>query len=107
MALWALAKDNTRCKEATLGARVPGGRGTAAEILTNALRLHGPSDQNEGAAKALAGAIMTFASNSREWQEALAELDAPAVVIAALDRHEGMTFKGEFDRLRSWLKQNN
>ena len=65
MALWALAKDNTRCKEATLGARVPGGRGTAAEILTNALRLHGPSDQNEGAAKALAGAIMTFASNSR------------------------------------------
>ena len=107
MALWALAKDNTRCKEATLGARVPGGRGTAAEILTNALRLHGPSDQNEGAAKALAGAIMTFASNSREWQEALAELDAPAVVIAALDRHEGMTFKGEFDGLRSWLKQNN
>ena len=107
MALWALAKDNTRCKEATLGARVPGGRGTAAEILTNALRLHGPSDENEGAAKALAGAIMTFASNSREWQEALAELDAPAVVIAALDRHEGMTFKGEFDGLRSWLKQNN
>jgi len=107
MALWALAKDNTRCKEATLGARVPGGRGTAAEILTNALRLHGPSDENEGAAKALAGAIMTFASNSREWQEALAELDAPAVVMAALDRHEGMTFKGEFDGLRSWLKQNN
>jgi len=107
MALWALAKDNTRCKEATLGARVPGGRGTAAEILTNALRLHGPSGENEGAAKALAGAIMTFASNSREWQEALAELDAPAVVMAALDRHEGMTFKGEFDGLRSWLKQNN
>ena len=107
MALWALAKDNTRCKESTLNARVPGGRGTAAEILTNALRLHGTSDENEGAAKALAGAIMTFASNSREWQEALAELDAPAVVMAALDRHAGMTFKGEFDGLRNWLRRRD
>ena len=107
MALWALAKDNTRCKESTLRARVPGGRGTAAEILTNALRLHGTSDENEGAAKALAGAIMTFASNSREWREALAELDAPAVVMAALDRHAGMTFKGEFDGLRNWLRRRD
>ena len=107
MALWALAKDNERCKSSTLNARVPGGRGTAAEILTNALRLHGTSEKNESVAKALAGAIMTFASNSREWQEALAETDAPAVVMAALDRHAGLTFKGEFDGLRSWLRQNS
>jgi hypothetical protein len=86
---------------------VPGGRGTAAEILTNALRLHGTKDENESVAKALAGAVMTFASNSREWQEALAEVDAPAVVMAALDRHAGLTFKGEFDGLRSWLRQNS
>jgi hypothetical protein len=107
MVLWALAKDNERCKSSTLNARVPGGRGTAAEILTNALRLHGTKDENESVAKALAGAVMTFASNSREWQEALAEVDAPAVVMAALDRHAGLTFKGEFDGLRSWLRQNS
>ena len=107
MALWALAKDNERCKSSTLNARVPGGRGTAAEILTNALRLHGTSEKNESVAKALAGAVMTFASNSREWQEALAETDAPAVVMAALDRHAGLTFKGEFDGLRRWLRQNS
>ena len=107
MALWALAKDNTRCKESTLRARVPGGRGTAAEILTNALRLHGTSDKNEGTAKALAGAIMTFASNSREWQETLAELDAPTVVMVALDRHAGLTFGGEFDSLRGWLRRRD
>ena len=50
---------------------------------------------------------MTFASNSQEWQEALAELGAPQVVMAALETHSTLTFKGEFDTLRSWLRQNN
>ena len=105
MVLWALAKDNARCKVATLNARIPGGRGTAAEILTNALRQH--SGDGEATAKALCGTIMTFASNSQEWQEALAELGAPQVVMAALETHSTLTFKGEFDTLRSWLRQNN
>lgn len=105
MLLWALAKDNARCKIGTLNARVPGGRGTAAEILTNALRQHG--GEAEATAKSLCGAIMTFASNSQEWQEALGELGAQSVVTQTLAQHPALTFKGEFDALRGWLRGNN
>jgi hypothetical protein len=129
MLLWALAKDNARCKIGTLNARVPGGRGTAAEILTNALRQHGGEGTRcisqipilfshtrltlsfiisaEATAKSLCGAIMTFASNSQEWQEALGELGAQSVVTQTLAQHPALTFKGEFDALRGWLRGNN
>ena len=102
MTLWALARDNPRCKRATLGTKVPGGRGTAAEILANALKNHG--GESEGVAKALAGCILAFAVNDADWQRTWVEMAVPALVTRTMEAHPGLTFRGEFDDLRDWLR---
>jgi hypothetical protein len=104
MTLWALARDNPRMKRAVAEAKIPGGRGTASEIIANALKNH--ATQSEGVAKALAGCVLAFATNDVAWQEAWLEVDAPGLVMRALEAHERLTFKGEFDALRDWLREH-
>ena len=47
-----------------------------------------------------------FATNDVAWQEAWLEVDAPGLVMRALEAHERLTFKGEFDALRDWLREH-
>ena len=105
MTLWALARDNARCKRATLGTKVPGGRGVAAEILANALKNHG--GESEGVGKALAGCVLALAVNDVDWQRTWVEMGVPALVMRTMETHPGLTFKGEFDSLRDWLRAHS
>ena len=103
MCLWALSKDNPRCKLAIMAARIPGG-GTSGDVLMDALTTHGKT--SEAVAKALLGCMLTLATNSKEWQEGWTELSAPALIMRTLEAHRGISFKGEFDSLRGWLRDN-
>ena len=105
MTLWALARDNARCKRATLGTKVPGGAGVAAEILANALKNHG--GESEGVGKALAGCVLALAVNDVDWQRTWVEMGVPALVMRTMETHPGLTFKGEFDSLRDWLRAHS
>lgn len=70
----------------------------------DALTTHGMT--SELVAKALLGCMLTLATNSVEWQEGWAELSAPTLIMQTLDAHRGITFRGEFDGLRGWLRDN-
>lgn len=102
MTLWALAKDNPRAKVAIMHA--PMDQVTSSDALMHALSAHGKT--SEAIAKALLGCMLTLAMNSPEWQERWVQLGAISVIVETLESHRGITFRGEFDGLRAWLRDN-
>ena len=63
-------------------------------------------DWTRPSAKALLGCMLTLATNSVEWQEGWSELSAPTLIMHTLEGHRGISFRGEFDSLRGWLRDN-
>ena len=109
MALWAMCRDNARAKARLIrsgsgggGARLRSGKSPAAVLLAS-LDLHG--EQSEPVAKACIGAMLCVATNEPEFQSELAAVGAPRRILETLETHRNMSFAGEFDALREWLRE--
>jgi hypothetical protein len=103
-AVWALVKNNSRGKSAFVRARTEEGV-SALKVLKNSLVQFG--QESEGAAKACIGCILSLALNSVQTQRAIADLALPYLILQTLSRHPQISFKGEFDTLREWLRDNS
>jgi hypothetical protein len=103
-AVWALVKNNSRGKSAFVRARTEKGV-SALKVLKNSLAQFG--QESEGAAKACIGCILSLALNSVQTQRAIADLALPYLILQTLSRHPQISFKGEFDTLREWLRDNS
>jgi hypothetical protein len=109
MTLWALVKNSAAAKRHALGLDLPDrgnddgkDKGDAGELLVEALKKWG--EEHEAVAKGLVGACLALATKSQAWQDKLASLDAPALIMKVLSKHPQVSFKGEFDTLRAWLR---
>lgn len=103
-AVWALVKNNSRGKSAFVRAKTEEGV-SSLKVLKNTLAQFG--QESEGAAKACIGCILSLALNSVQTQRAIADLALPYVILQTLSRHPQISFKGEFDALREWLRDNS
>ena len=103
MALWATCRDNPRAKASLIrSSRLRSGKSPAAVLLA-ALEFHG--EQSEPIAKACIGAMLCVATNEPEFQSELAAVGAPRRILETLETHRNMSFAGEFDALREWLRE--
>ena len=106
MALWAMCRDNARAKARLIrsksNSRLRSGKSPAA-VLLSALELHG--EQSEPVAKSCIGAMLCVATNEPEFQSELAAVGAPRRILETLETHRNMSFAGEFDALREWLRE--
>ena len=102
MALWAMCRDDSRAKARLIRSTLGSGKSPAAVLLA-ALELHG--EQSEPIAKACIGAMLCVATNEPEFQSALAAVGAPRRILETLETHRNMSFAGEFDALREWLRE--
>ena len=106
MALWAMCRDNARAKARLIrsksNSRLRSGKSPAA-VLLSALELHG--EQSEPVAKSCIGAMLCVATNEPEFQSELAAVGAPRRILETLETHRDMSFAGEFDALREWLRE--
>lgn len=103
-AVWALVKNNSRGKSAFVRAKTEEGV-SSLKVLKNSLAQFG--QESEGAAKACIGCILSLALNSVHTQRAIADLALPYLILQTLSRHPQISFKGEFDALREWLRDNS
>jgi hypothetical protein len=103
MTTWATCRDNPRAKSQLIRAKLRSGKSPASVLLT-ALESFG--EQSEPCAKASIGALLSLATNEPEFQSQLAGLKAPRRILETLEVHRDMSFAGEFDALREWLREN-
>ena len=73
----------------------------APETLVAAMRAHAGSPE---VAQSAAGALLALAMAGKWAQDAVAKADGPMAVKAAMRAHASISFKGEFDALRDWLR---
>ena len=103
MTLWATCRDNPRAKSQLIRAKLRSGK-SPASVLLAALESFG--EQSEPCAKASIGALLSLATNEPEFQSELAGIKAPRRILETLEVHRDMSFAGEFDALREWLREN-
>jgi hypothetical protein len=103
-AVWALVKNNSRGKSSFLNTTTENGE-SALRILKNNLLQYG--QDSEATARACIGCLLTLATNSVPSQKLIADLALPNLILKTLSRHPSISFKGEFDSLREWLRDNS
>jgi len=100
-ALWGLLRldEEGGGAEAQAAAAAEAG---AAGALADALRAHPASP--EVAQSAAGGMLALAAAGGEAGKAAVSAVGGVALVRQAAQRHPSLTFRGEFDGLRSWLK---
>jgi hypothetical protein len=93
-ALWGLVRGS---KENAMRATSMG----APETLVAALQAHAESPE---VGQSCAGALLAIAANGKWAQDAVARANGPSVVKEMMRRHANISFRGEFDGLRDWLR---
>jgi len=94
-ALWGLMRGS----EANSRRAIVAG---TSQCLVAAIKAHAGSAE---VSQSAAGALLALAANGGEaGQDAVADAAGVAAVKAAMKRHTSITFQGEFDALRDWLK---
>ena len=93
-ALWGLARGSPACARRAAAAGAPA-------QLVNALNTHASSPE---VAQSAAGALLAIAATGAPGQAAVAAAGGVAAVKKAMKQHASITFRGEFDGLREWLR---
>lgn len=93
-ALWGLARGSPVCARRAAAAGAPA-------QLVNALNMHASSPE---VAQSAAGALLAIAATGAPGQAAVAAAGGVAAVKKAMKQHASITFRGEFDGLREWLR---
>lgn len=101
-AMWALLKDNPRAKACFMLIRTSDGQ-SSLRVLKNTL-LSGVD--SEATVRAVVGCMLTLAVNSVSSQKMLSNLALPNVILSALGKHPSISYRGQFDGLREWLRDN-
>jgi len=107
-AIWALVKDNSRGKSAFMKAQVLDENErevSAIRVLNNALKQFG--FESEATARAVIGCTLSLAVNSISSQKIIADMAMPNLILLILAKHPTISFRGEFDNLREWLRDNS
>ena len=103
-AIWALVKENHRAKVAFMLAKTNQGE-SSLRVLKNALKDFGA--ESEGITRAVIGCTLALALNSVPSQKAISDLAMPYLILDTLAKHPQISFRGEFDNLREWLRDNS
>jgi hypothetical protein len=53
------------------------------------------------------GCILALAVNSVSSQKIIADMAIPNLIMSVLSTHPTISFRGEFDNLREWLRDNS
>lgn len=101
-AMWALLKDNPRAKSCFMLVRSSEGQ-SSLRVLKNALV---SGMDTEATVRAVVGCLLSLAVNSVSSQRMLSDLAMPHVILAALGKHPSISYRGQFDSLREWLRDN-
>ena len=107
-AIWAIVKDNGRGKTAFMKASATdevAGDMPSMRVLKNALTQFG--GESEATAQAVIGCILALAVNSVSSQKIIADMAIPNHIMSVLSTHPTISFRGEFDNLREWLRDNS
>ena len=103
-AIWALVKENHRAKVAFMLVKTNQGE-SSLRVLKNALKDFGA--ESEGITRAVIGCTLALALNSVPSQKAISDLAMPYLMLDILAKHPQISFRGEFDNLREWLRDNS
>ena len=103
-AIWALVKENHRAKVAFMLVKTNQGE-SSLRVLKNALKDFGA--ESEGITRAIIGCTLALALNSVPSQKAISDLAMPYLMLDILAKHPQISFRGEFDNLREWLRDNS
>ena len=103
-AVWALVKENHRAKVAFMLVKTNQGE-SSLRVLKNALKDFGA--ESEGITRAVIGCTLALALNSVPSQKAISDLAMPYLMLDILAKHPQISFRGEFDNLREWLRDNS
>ena len=103
-AIWALVKENHRAKVAFMLVKTNQGE-SSLRVLKNALKDFGA--ESEGITRAFIGCTLALALNSVPSQKAISDLAMPYLMLDILAKHPQISFRGEFDNLREWLRDNS
>jgi ABC-type molybdenum transport system ATPase subunit/photorepair protein PhrA len=107
-AVWAIVKDNGRGKTAFMKATTTDevtGKVTSMRVLKNVLTQFG--SDSEATAQAVIGCVLSLAINSVSSQKIIADMAFPNLIMSVLAKHPTISFRGEFDNLREWLRDNS
>lgn len=101
-ALWVLLKDNPRAKASFL--LIKTSRGVAGlRVLKDSLKAGADS---EAVVRANVGCLLSLAMNSIPAQKMIGDLALPNVILTCLSRHPTISYRGQFDSLREWLRDS-
>jgi len=103
-AIWALIRDNHRGKSRFVYITSSITGESSLRVLKNALVKYG--SESEGVARACIGCLCALAVNSIPTQKLISDLALPHVMLLTLGKHSSISFRGEFDSLREWLRDN-
>ena len=78
---------------------------SSLRVLKNALKDFGA--ESEGITRAVIGCTLALALNSVPSQKAISDLAMPYLMLDILAKHPQISFRGEFDNLREWLRDNS
>ncbi len=107
-AVWAIVKENGRGKTAFMKATTTdevAGTVTSMRVLKNVLTQFG--GESEATAQAVIGCVLSLAINSVSSQKIIADMAFPNLIMSVLGKHPTISFRGEFDNLREWLRDNS
>jgi hypothetical protein len=102
-AIWALIKDNSRGKTAFMKSKAEDGS-SGLRVLKNALTQFG--GESEATARAIIGCTLALAVNSITSQKKISNMAMPHLILDVLAKHPTISYRGEFDMLREWLRDN-
>jgi len=103
-AIWALVRDNHRGKSRFVHITSSITGESSLRVLKNSLVKYG--GESEGVARACIGCLCALAVNSIPTQKMISDLALPHVMLLTLGKHSSISFRGEFDSLREWLRDN-
>jgi hypothetical protein len=107
-AVWAIVKDNSRGKTAFMKATTTdevAGTVTSMRVLKNVLTQFG--SESEATAQSVIGCVLSLAINSVSSQKIIADMAFPNLIMSVLRKHPTISFRGEFDNLREWLRDTS